>query len=77
MIFMVTKKIKKIVINVNNLIFMVLDFNFNFFCFLLISTSSQLKIIALNRNNFLSTFFFFWLKFNFVCWRDKYRNDYG
>ena len=26
---------------------------------MLISTSSQLKIIALNRNNFLSTFFFF------------------
>ena len=47
---------------------MVLDSNYLFiYLFLLISISSQLKIIVLNRNNFLSTFVF-WLKFNFVCW---------
>ena len=48
---------------------MVLDFNFNF-NFLLISTFLQLKIIVLNRNNFLSTFLFFevYCGWNFVCW---------
>ena len=50
LIFMLQQK-KLFVINVNNLIF--------------ISISSQLKFIVLNRNNFLSTFFF-WLKFTVV-----------
>ena len=46
----------RFVIKINNLIF--------------ISTSSQLKFIVLNRNNFLSTFFFFevYRGWNFVCW---------